>query len=145
MTAQARLDLSTIQSAVAAAVDPGVRVGTSYQRDYLDRYTKDAPAVWIKAQRAIPISNDTGATGRPVQRFSAEVLVTVVHQRYNAGTFDAEDPVNAIVEDVVGALIFTTPAGADTPFTLAGTTDGGQDEAFVTVDLLFRTEIVYHE
>lgn len=145
MSRQARLDLGDLRDTIAAAVDPAVTVGTSYDRDYLDQYTNAAPAVWVKAQRAIPISNEVGAVARPVQRFAAEVLVTVVHQRYNAGTFNAEDPVNVIAEAVIGALIFTTPTGADAPFTLAGTTDGGQDEAFITVDLLFRTEIAYHD
>jgi len=141
---QARLNLAEIRDAVIAAVDAAVYVGTSYDRDYLDQFAREAPAVWIRAQRAIPLGNDTGATGRPLQRYSAEVLVTVVHGRYDPGTFNASANVDAIVEDVVDGLIFETLTGADTPLTLAGTTDGAQDDSFITVDLLFRTEIVYH-
>jgi len=140
----ARIDLDQLKTRIEAAVDPSVVVGTSYQRDYLERYANEAPAVWIKAQRALRIDNDFGAIGRPVQRFAVEFLVTVVYSRYAVGTFDAEDPANALVDQVAGALMFETLTGADTPITLSGTTDGQQDASVITVDLLFRTEVVYH-
>lgn len=140
----ARIDLQELTTRITAAVDPAVEVGTSYQRDYIDKFSSVSPAVWVKAQRAIALDNNFGAVSRPVQRFAVEFLVTVVYPRYNAGTFDAEDPANSLVDQVVGALMFETLTGADVPLTLNGTTDGQQDGSVITVDLLFRTEVVYY-
>ncbi len=139
-----RLSIAAIADHVRTALGASVqRVGTGYDRDYLQSFPKAWPAVWIAAQRLTRIDDGMAFSGVFRQHCKVEVAVRLVVQRYADGQLDGEARLNALHDAVADALKDWTPDGADQPLVWESAADGDATESLMSADLIFSTTVTY--
>lgn len=136
----ARLDLAAIAARVDAQTT-GVTCTTSLKRNFLTDFGRVYPAVWVRSQRLTPLDDGDGYAGFFRQHCSVDIALTIVVQRYQTNSYDAETALQALHDSVDAALLNWQPTGADTPFTFGGDLDGDEAESVACRHLVYRATL----
>ncbi|MBA8886160.1 hypothetical protein FHW12_000351 [Dokdonella fugitiva] len=141
-----RIPLKTIADHIRPLVPLAARVGTAYDRDYIQA-VQGAPAavVWVIGQRHTPRDDGGGGAGCYFQRMKVEIAMRLVVPRYLDGEIDAEARMNALHDQVTAAMRKYQPGEAWTQFVLGTSQDGPANESVCTVDVFFTADVLYTE
>lgn len=143
-----RITLASVAARIEARLDQllgVVKIGTARDHDYLSTVLLPAqwPAVWVGAQRSVPINDGRGYSGRVAQEVRVELVVRVIVAKVVTGETSNEQRLNDIADGVADVLIGWTPGNGVQPLTWVSSTDGPADQAMLTVDLVFASQVSY--
>lgn len=143
-----RISLESIAVRLRQQLAPSLginRIGSALDFDFLEAVgsSDNWPAVWVGAQRATPIDDGRGYSGRVRQQVRVEIAVRCIVQRYIAAEAAQEAQLNRIADAVCDALMGWTPANAVRPLAWLSSQDGPPEQSVMTTDLLFSTDVTY--
>lgn len=140
-----RISLASIKARLAATAAvtaiADIKIGSSFDADYMTEFGKTFPQVWAVAQRQIPMDDGRGFSGQARQTLKVEILVRIVVRREapDGNPYDPEAKLDELQNAVVGALFGWTPPGAREHLTWASSEDGPPWESATSADLRFTT------
>ena len=124
--------------------DASIYVSSVLDPQYLTKFGKVWPAVWISAQRFLPTDDGRGITGLARQRGDVQILVRLIVQRYTPSpSADADTRLGALYNGVCAAVYAWQHPDAEEPFTFQSAVDGPSSEAVCSLDIIFKTQAIY--
>lgn len=138
-----RIRLKDVADQIAGKVDPSVKVGSSFDRDFLESFAKHLPEVWVVGIDTRPSDPGAGFSGRMRQYMHADVSIRVMVARYPEGVVDVESAFGNLCDDVSDALIGWSLPESKEPFVWASSSDGEISQSVIYCDMVFRTLISY--
>lgn len=144
-----RLSMAAIKARMATTAEviaiTGIKVGSSFDADYLDTFAKSLPGLWAVAQRQTPLDDGHGLSGIVRQYVRTELLVRAVVRRdpIDDTPYDAEAALDTVANAAVAALFGWTPPNCRSELVWSSSEDGPPWEGCLSIDLRFHTEKVY--
>lgn len=137
-----RIDLEEVATRLTSELGGGIHVGTAYDADFIALFSKTFPAAWVVGQRARPMDDGRGYSGRMRQNIRVEVVIRIIVQKVPA-TDNVDSRLSSLQNAVSDALIGWKPTNADRVFAWDLAQDGPPHEGAVTADLIFVTQTTY--
>lgn len=133
-----------IDRITTSLADSSIYVSSALDPQYLTKFGKVWPAVWISAQRFLPTDDGRGITGLARQRGDVQILVRLIVQRYTpAPAADADTRLGALYNAVCAAVYAWQHPDAEEVFTFQSAVDGPSSEAVCSLDIIFKTQAIY--
>lgn len=139
----ARLRLSNIVTRLTAQLAVGPKIGSVYDRDYIEAYGKNLPEIWVSGQRLTSIDDGRGLSSQMRQYCHADLAIRVMMARFPEGVADPETAFAALCDSVAAALIGWTPPNAVESFAWQSSMDGESNQSMIYSDLVFRTRTIH--
>ena len=145
MSIDVRIDLGMIaaklsQDLSGLAASDDLHIGTSFDNDFTTLYAKRTPAVWVLAQRIVPISSGGGFSGAFRQKMSVEVMTQIIVARSRPGVYNNEAQMSTIHTAVINSILGWRPNNGDGVFKFGVTQDGKSGEPLTTTLQSFKIE-----
>jgi len=137
-----RIDLTSVEARLQAVLPNSIYCGTSYDKDFMEKFNKTFPAAWVIGQRMRPKDDGRGFSQVMRQHTEVEMIIRIVIRKLP--TLDDNDArLSSLHFAVTDALIGWKPAQASRPFVWSLAQDGPPHEGVITSDLIFKCEVVY--
>lgn len=134
-------------SAYAAMVGSTVKVGTSFDPDYLPKFISTYPAIWVVATHMNSMDKGKNYTTLLRQELGIQVMVRTVVQRLPDPTLgitdDVETRLDAVNSIVNGALFGWTPQTGNEPFVFVSAQDMPNYEPICACEIIFISPTTY--
>lgn len=124
-------------------VIPAPYFGTSFDADFIQKFPRTFPAVWVIGSRARARDDGRGHTAMLRQHCEVEVALRLVVQRFINNDNVAESRLQTLHDQVTNALIGWTPPNAEYPLTWRSFYDGASSDAIIVADMILATQITY--
>lgn len=139
-----RINLEDIATRLSAQLDPSIHVGTAYDANFIQLFPITFPAAWVIGQRARPLDNGRGYSGRMRQNIRVELVVRIVVKKVPA-TDNVDSRLSSLQNAVGDALIGWKPTNVDMTFVWDLAQDGPPHEGSVSADLIFAAQTSYQK
>lgn len=140
-----RIPLTDIEARLQTQLShPTIYCGTSYDKDFMQKFNNTFPAAWVIGQRMRPKDDGRGYSGMIRQHNNVEIIVRIVIQKLPA-LDDNDARLTALHNAVSDALIGWLPPQASRPLVWSLAQDGPPHEGVITADLIFQCEMVYRK
>ncbi len=145
-----RLSFDPITARITAvANDVSILVSDCLDPQYLTKFAKSWPAIWVVNQRQTNADSNNGQqglTGLMRQTMAVDITIRAVVQRYPndpASMPNTATRVDALLQIVNDSLFGWKHPHADLPFAFVSSTDGPPYEAVCVAEVVFRTQSTY--